>query len=229
MGAERGVLAKHAVAAAVTFLGGVALAFAANGEGAFNTLFLVGAPGLLAALFVLPLRSAARPGDLRRIGWSAAAVLGGGLLLLAVTAPKFALLPVLVVGLGLILGWPLAASGACLMAIAAVRSGISPERGPAQTSARSSWAWLLALAATYGYGLTHLDDGMLDVKDRVCRASTPSGGQVGHSGGQSLLPLSDTSCGADTVPGFVNPLLAILAALLALSVAGHIPARRRAR
>ncbi|GAA4604813.1 hypothetical protein GCM10023195_16500 [Actinoallomurus liliacearum] len=68
---------------------------------------------------------------------------------------------------------------------------------------------------------------MVDVQDRVCRFASLGGlswgvyaeenpsplrrhPSTGHTGGQSLLPLSDTSCGADTVPGFVNPLLAVL-------------------
>ncbi|GAA4604807.1 hypothetical protein GCM10023195_16480 [Actinoallomurus liliacearum] len=226
MGAGSELVKKQAVAAAVTVAAGMALAFAAYGEGAFNLLFVVGVPGLLVALFVLPLWAAARPGDLRRMGWWAAAVLGGGLLLLTVTAPKFALL-VLGDALLLTLGWPLATSAACLMAVAAVRSALSQGPRAARTWARSSWAGLLSVVATYGYGLSHLDDGMTD-KDRVCRFA-PSGVRTGHNGGQSLLPLSDTTCGPDTVPAFVNPILAVLTVLLALSLAAHVAVRLKAR
>jgi hypothetical protein len=97
-----------AVAAGVTLVGGIALAFAVDGEGASNPISLVVLPGLVVTLFVLPLRSAARPDVLRRIGGWAAAVLGGGLLLLAVAAPKFALLLALLAALYLVIGWPLA-------------------------------------------------------------------------------------------------------------------------
>ncbi|MFG2004090.1 hypothetical protein ACGFNU_33520 [Spirillospora sp. NPDC048911] len=220
---------KHVVAAAVTLLGGVALAYAAYGEGAFNILYLVGVPGALIALFVLPLRSEPRPGGLRWIGWSVTAVLTAGLAIVAATAPEFALLLALIGTLYLLIGWPLAISGACVMAVAAVRSGLAP--GPAAARrmwARLSWTLLLCVVAAYGYGFSHLDDAMADVKDRVCR-SDASGGQVKPGGGQSLLPLSDTSCGADTVPGFVNPLLALLAGLLVVCVAGHLTARLRTR
>ncbi|MCO5996012.1 hypothetical protein [Actinoallomurus rhizosphaericola] len=223
-----GVATKQAVAAAVTAAVGTALAFAAYGEGAFNTLLLVGAPSLLVTLFAVQVRSTARAGALRRAGWWAAAVLGGGLLLLAVTAPKFVLLPALIAAFSLALGWPLATSAACLMAVAAVRSGLSSAPRAALTWGRSSWAVLLAVVATYGYGLSHLDEGMADVKDRVCRFD-PSGGAMRHGGGRSLLPLHDTSCGTDTVPAFVNPFLATLTVLLAASVAAHLTARFKAR
>ncbi|MGI5487940.1 hypothetical protein [Microtetraspora malaysiensis] len=228
MNAERAALVKRAAAVAVTLVGGMALAFAVFGEGALNSLFLVVVPGLLVAVFVLPIWSAARNGGRRRIGWWAAAVLGGGLLLLAVIAPRIALLPVLAAALFLILGWPLTATAACVMAVVAVRSVWSSGLTARRTWARLSWAWLLGLAATYGYGLTRLDAEMVDIKDRVCRYDA-SGGAAGSGGEQSLLPLSDTLCGADTVPGFVNPLLAVLAVLLAVSVAGYTWARRRAR
>ncbi|WP_433225463.1 hypothetical protein [Microtetraspora malaysiensis] len=230
MNAERAALVKRAAAAAVTLVGGMALAFAAFGEGALNSLFLIVVPGLLVAVFVLPIWSAVRPGGRRRIGWWAAALLGVGLLLLAVIEPRYALLPVLAAALFLILGWPLTATAACVMAVVAVRSVRSSGLTARRTWARLSWAWLLGLLATYGYGLTRLDAGMVDVKDRVCRFDyDASGGAAGSGGEQSLLPLSDTLCGADTVPGFVNPLLAVLAVLLAVSVAGYIRARRRAR
>ncbi|MFF4778701.1 hypothetical protein ACFY05_38345 [Microtetraspora fusca] len=228
MNDERAAFVKRAAAAAVMLVGGMALAFAAYGEGALNVLFLVVVPGLLVAVFVLPIRSAVRHRGLRRTGWWAAVLPGGALLLLAAFAPRLALLPVLAAALFLILGWPLTATAACVMAVAAVRSlrSSGPTAGR-RTWARLSWTWLLGLLATFGYGLTRLDAEMVDVKDRVCRfdPSRPAGPR----GGQSLLPLSDTSCGADTVPGFVNPLLAVLAALLLVCVAGYIRARRRAR
>ncbi|WP_433355939.1 hypothetical protein ACQP25_18385 [Microtetraspora malaysiensis] len=192
------------------------------------TFFLAVVLGLLVVAVVLPLRSSVRHRARRRIGWWAAALLGGGLLLLAAIAPRIALLPVLCVALILIFGWPLTATAACVMAVAAVRSGRSSGLTARRTWARLSLTWLLGLAATYGYGLTRLDAEMVDIKDRVCRYDA-SGGAAGSGGEQSLLPLSDTLCGADTVPGFVNPLLAVLAVLLAVSVAGYTWARRRAR
>ncbi|WP_344950866.1 hypothetical protein [Actinomadura miaoliensis] len=228
MSTDRASARKHVVAAAVALVGGMALAFTANGEGAFAILSLVGVPALLVALFVLPLRSSLSPRDLRRVGWGAAAVLSGGLLLLAAAAPKFAVLLVLLAALYLMIAWPVAVSSAGVMAVAAVRSGLSAGPTARRTWGRMSWTWLLALVATYGYGFSHFDDAMGDVKDRVCRFD-PSGGQPGHSGGQSLLPLSDTTCGADTVPGFVNPLLAVLAALLTVCVAGYVAIRLRPR
>ncbi|WP_214410365.1 hypothetical protein [Sphaerisporangium fuscum] len=225
----RGGTARVALAAALTLTGGAALAFAAYGEGAFNSLLLVGVPGLLVALFVLPSRSAARSRARRRLGRWAGALVGGGLLLLAVTTPKFAVPALFIAAMYLVIGWPLAASAACVMAAAAVRSmSAAGPPAPRRTWARLSWTWLLGLVAAYGYGLSHFDDAMADVKDRVCRVD-PSAGLAGHGGGQSLLPLGDTSCGADTVPGFVNPLLAVLAVLLAVSVTGYARARLRGR
>ncbi|MFB4274240.1 hypothetical protein ACBJ59_03005 [Nonomuraea sp. MTCD27] len=218
-------LVEHVAAIAVTLLGGTVVAFAAYDGNAISFVSLVVVPALLVALFVLPLLSVARPRGPRRSGWRAAAVLGGGLLLLAAITPKFALLLVLIAVLYLTIGWPLAASAACVAAVAAVRSALSP--GPAtspRTWGRMSWTWLLSAVATYGYGLTHLNDYMLDVKDGICRV-IPSGEQAEPGGTQTLLPLSDSLCGADTVPGFVNPLLAALAGLLAASATMYVVAR----
>ncbi|PZG52080.1 hypothetical protein C1I98_07600 [Spongiactinospora gelatinilytica] len=212
---------EHVVAAAGALIGGTVVSVVTSGEGALGFVSLVVVPGLLIALFVVPWLSAARPGGPRRAGLWAAVVLGGGSLLPAVIAPKFALLPVFIAALYLTIAGPPALSGACVAAIAAVRS-MCPRR----MWARWSWTWLLGAVATYGYGLTHFNDGMLDVKDGVCRV-TPSGERVTSRGTQTLLPLGDTSCGADTVPGFVNPLLAVLAVLLAVSATGCITARVR--
>jgi hypothetical protein len=216
-------------AVAIALVGAMALAFASYGEGAFSLIPMIGLPGLLIALFVLPLRSAARPGDGRRVGRWIAAVPAVGLLLLAVTAPKAALLPAFIALQFVLIGWPFATVGAVVMAALAVRSGLTPEPMAARrTWARLSWTWSLGIVATYSYGLRQFDTRMADIKDRVCRFDASGGGTVAH-GGQSLLPLSDTSCGADTVPVWVDPLLAILAALLAVCVAGYVRARWRAR
>ncbi|MFC5181421.1 hypothetical protein [Actinomadura harenae] len=216
---------RYWIAAGLTFAGGVALSAALEGEGAVNMVGLVGVPGLLLALFAAPALSSARPGDLGRVAAGGSVLLLVGLLLLFAVSPRWALFLALLGALALTLGWPLAASAACVMAVGSVRA-VRARNGPRVWS-RMTWTWLLALAATYGFGLTHFDDAMQDVKDRVCRA-TPDGAVPNHDGGQSLLPLSDTSCGADTVPGYVNPLLAVLAALVVVCVAGYGSARLRA-
>ncbi|GAA2411981.1 hypothetical protein GCM10010191_21650 [Actinomadura vinacea] len=218
---------RYAAAAAAVLFGGTALAVATSGEGVLSGMYMVGMPGLLVALFVVPLRSA-QPHSRRRIAGWAAAVAGGGLLLLAAAVPEGALLLVILAALYLLIGWPWVACAACVTAAAAARSALLPGPEAARrTWARLSWTWLLGAVATYGYGAGHLNDGMLDVKEKVCRFDS-SGGQVGASGGQSLLPLSDTSCGTDTVPGIVNPLLAVLVGLLAVCVTGYVKARRTA-
>lgn len=246
---------KYWIAAGLTFAGGMALSTALYGEGAVGMVGLIGVPGLLVTLFLAPALSSGRPGSLGRVGAWAAVLLAVGLLLLFAVAPMYALLLEFLAMLLLSIGWPLAASAALLMAIASVRAekargaarsdaparaGGTPARasggvlggtsggvlGGARVWGRMAWTWLLALAATYGFGLTHFDDDMQDVKDSVCRV-TFEPAAAGHEGGQTFLPLSDTSCGADTVPGFVNPLLAVLASLLVVCLAGYGGARLR--
>jgi hypothetical protein len=214
---------KPWVAISLVVGGGAALAFASFGEGAFGVLGLVGVPALLVALFVVPLLTAERPVDWRRIGLWGTAALALGWALLAVVDLKMAALPLIFAVLLLVFGWPFAVSGACVVAVAAVRSSGRRMWG------RLTWAALLGLVGTYGYGLNHMDDGLTDLKDKACRYA-PSEGLTGDwtSGKQSLLPLSDTSCGADAVPGFVNPLLVVLAVLLVVSVAGYARTRRAA-
>ncbi|RFU37826.1 hypothetical protein DZF91_30865 [Actinomadura logoneensis] len=222
---------KYLIAAALTFAGGALLSFVAFGEAAFSLLGLVGVPGLLVLLFLVPALSSGRSAELGRIGLGAALLVVVGVSLLAAFAPKYAVLLALVAGFGLLAGWPLAASAALLMAVASVRAGRSRAAaapGGARVWSRMAWTSVLALAATYGFGLSHLDDDMRDVKDRVCRY-TSEGASAGHTGGQSLLPLSDTTCGPDTVPGFVNPLLVVLATLLVLCVGAYCGARLRTR
>ncbi|MEV5576146.1 hypothetical protein AB0L06_39460 [Spirillospora sp. NPDC052269] len=216
---------KYWIAAGLTLAGGVVLSAALYGEGATGMVSLIGVPGLLVALFAAPALSSRRPGELGRVAAGAAVLLVVGLLLLVAVAPEYTLLLALLGALLLMIGWPLAASAACLMAVASVRAGRA--RNVARVWARMAWTWLLALAATYGFGLAHFDDDMLDAKDGVCRITSETA-SVGHEGGQSLLPLSDTSCGADTVPGFVNPLLTVLTALVVLCLAGYGATRLRA-
>jgi hypothetical protein len=215
---------KPWVAISLVVGGGAALAFVSFGEGAFGVLGLVGVPVLLAALFVVPLLTAERPVDWRRIGLWGGAAAGLGWALLAVADLKMAALPLIFALLLLVFGWPFAVSGACVVAATAVRSSGRRRWG------RPAWASALGLVGTYGYGLNHIDNGLTDIKDKTCRYA-PSEGFTGEwtPGRQSLLPLSDTSCGADTVPWFVNPLLAVLAVLLVLSVASHARTRRKAR
>ncbi|MFC4909788.1 hypothetical protein [Actinomadura gamaensis] len=220
---------KYWIAAGLTFAGGAALSSAVYGEGAVNTIALAGVPGLLAALFLAPMLSSGRSRDLARAGIGAVAVLVVLVTLLAAADSRYLALGALLGILLLSTGWPLAASAAALMVVASVRAGRSRVTAP-RTFARMSWTWTLALAATYGYGLDHFDADMADVKDGVCRV-TPGFSEAWSGrggGGQSLLPLSDTTCGADTVPGFVNPLLAVLTALLVACLAGYGGARLRA-
>ncbi|MCP2336385.1 hypothetical protein [Actinomadura rupiterrae] len=268
---------KYWIAAGLTLAGALALSSAVQGEGAVGLAVLAGVPGLLAALFVVPLASAGRSRDLACAGLMAAAVLGVLVTLLVASDSRYLALGALLAGFALVAGWPVAASAACLMVIATFRAARSEPRAGTRSEPRAgtrggtrsgtrggtleasamrpaglswvgfgvSWvpAWAarprawgrmvwtssLALAATYGFGLSHFDKGMSDVKDSVCRvtlgaADAPSG----PGGGQSLLPLSDTTCGLDTVPGFVNPLLGALVALLVACLAGYGGARLRA-
>ncbi|MFD0852402.1 hypothetical protein ACFQ07_09225, partial [Actinomadura adrarensis] len=184
-------------------------------------------------LFVVPLRTAERPVDWRRIGLWTGAVLVAGWALLAANDLKMAALPLIFAWFYLVLGWPFAVSGAAVMAVTAVRAS---GRGMWERLAwerlawgRLAWASALGLAGTYGYGLNRLDNGLTDVKDKVCRHEPSEGFTGGWTpGNQSLLPLSDTSCGADTVPWFVNPVLVVLAVVLVAGVVGYVRTRRAA-
>ncbi|MEV4257607.1 hypothetical protein AB0J52_30990 [Spirillospora sp. NPDC049652] len=222
---------KYWITAGVVFAGGTALSFATNGEAAFSLVGVALVPSLLVTLFLAPALSSARSAELGKVGLGAVFLLVVGVLLLVVVAPKYAVLLALLGVLALTFGWPMAASAAAVMVVASVRAGRSRAAaapGGARVWSRMAWTSVLALAATYGFGLSHLDDDMMDVKDRVCRY-TAENASTGHRGGQSLLPLSDTSCGADTVPGYVNPALAVLASLLVLCLAAYFGARLRTR
>ncbi|WP_026414961.1 hypothetical protein [Actinomadura oligospora] len=215
---------KYWIAAGATLAGGAALSSVMNGaEGTFS-MITFGIPALLVALLVVQALSSTRPAVVA----GGAGLLVAGLLVLAAFELKFVLLLALLGMLGLMVGWPVVASAACLMVVASVRSG--RVRQGSRVWSRMAWTWALALAATYGFGLSHFYDDVLDLKDGGCRFTSEVGAAGyagGHEGGQSLVPLSDTTCGADTVPGFVNPLLALLAALAVACLAGYAATRLR--
>jgi len=181
-------------------------------------------PLLMVTLAVLlPLR-AWRPGTFGRLRWWVLGVAGAALMYALVTDPVSLLAGIFLLVFVVLIAWPLTATAAALVLALAVRSGLRPGAEAARaTWVRLSWTWLLASISLYGFGLTSAKGAFALDPDDTCR----SWGHYDPGGHTSLLPLSDTTCGAEAVPGFVNPLLAALAGLLMICVVGAVAARVR--
>ena len=85
-----------------------------------------------------------------------------------------------------------------------------------------------AALAVFGYGLGRTTVLMLTDLDDACRiaGTTLVGGAPER--GEGLVPLHDTRCGAELVPGFVNPAAGGLAVTAAVLATVTVRARRRA-
>ncbi|RKS72127.1 hypothetical protein BZB76_4944 [Actinomadura pelletieri DSM 43383] len=198
---------------AVASGGSTASEDAAGGTIVVTLLLLV-----VALAVLLPLR-AWRPTAFGRLRWWVLGIVGGGLVTTLIVDPLGVLVTLFLTALLMIVAWPVVALAAVATGVWAVRSGIRPG----QAAARATWVrlvltWFLALLALYGYGLMNTRTIEKDPGD-ACRFSA-TGYQP--DGSMSLLPLSDTTCGADSVPGFVNPLLMLLTALLVICVIGAV-------
>ncbi|MBO2446487.1 hypothetical protein J4573_05260 [Actinomadura barringtoniae] len=187
-------------------------------------MIVVGTLLLMVVLAVLlPLR-AVRPGLLGRLRWWVLGVIAAALVFAGATDPRGLLAGVFLAVFVTLVAWPVVGVGAVVVGALAVRSGLKPGPEAARaTWVRLSWTWLLAAISVYGYGLTRAKGTFaLDPGDS-CRF----GGSYDPDGHTSLLPLSDTTCGSEAVPGFVNPLLAVLVGLVVICAVGAVAAAAR--
>ena len=110
------------------------------------------------------------------------------------------------------LAWPVIAVGAVVLIIVAVLAvrGDQIRRDRLRALNRAGLLLTLAAALTaisaYGYGLSETTFGLFTDIDDACAISR-SGASPADGGSQSMWPLTDTTCGADLVPSFVNPLV----------------------
>ncbi|RFS84622.1 hypothetical protein D0T12_13815 [Actinomadura spongiicola] len=187
---------------------------AAGGTIAVTLLLLV-----VALAVLLPLR-AWRPTAFGRLRWWVLGIVGGGLVTTLVVDPIGVLGALLLTALLMIVAWPVVALAAVATGVWAVRSGLRPGQAAARTTwVRLVWTWLLALVALYSYGVMSTTTAEAKDPGDACRFS---GTGYRPDVSTSLQPLSDTTCGADSVPGFVNPLLLVLTALLAVCIVGAV-------
>ncbi|MFC4049781.1 hypothetical protein ACFOY4_08825 [Actinomadura syzygii] len=177
---------------------------------------------LVALAVLLPLR-AWRPAAFGRLRWWVLGIMGGGLLAALIADPVEMLKMLVLMVFLTIIAWPVVALGAVATGVMAVRSGLRPGRAAARaTWTRLVWTWLLALVALYGYGVMSTKAMWGKDPGDACRFT---GTGTRPDGSLSMLPLSDTTCGADSVPGFVNPLLALLTILLVVCTIGAVASR----
>jgi hypothetical protein len=125
------------------------------------------------------------------------------------------------------LGWPLAAVGACALAILALVRLAAGQVGRSASPTSGRWGWPLsagmavAAIAFYGYGLARTTSLLMtDAEDRCVIASRNAFGSeqpLSSAGATSLWPLHDTTCGPDLVPAFINPLV-VTSAVLCLTL-----------
>ncbi|GAA1560547.1 hypothetical protein GCM10009678_49300 [Actinomadura kijaniata] len=112
--------------------------------------------------------------------------------------------------------WPVPAVAAGVTGAFAVVSGQREGPGAELTTwLRLCLAWLWALVAVYGYGISG---------SSIVDGASPSCSSGDSSRSTGFFPLHDTVCGKDQVPGWVNPALLVFLLLLAVSVAGAIRA-----
>jgi hypothetical protein len=183
-------------------------------------------PLLMVALaVVLPLR-AWRPELIGGLRWWLLGVLAAVLVVALVSDPVGLLAGVLMAVFLTLFAWPLVGVGAAVAGALAVRSGLRPGPAAARaTWARLVWTWLLAAVSLYGYGAMRVDGAFVLDPEDTCRYVTD--GRYDPGGRASLFPLSDTTCGSEAVPAFVNPLLVVLAGLMVICLVGAVGARVR--
>ncbi|MFC4585713.1 hypothetical protein [Sphaerisporangium corydalis] len=147
---------------------------------------------------------------------------------------KFLLLVVLLL-LGL--AWPVGVVAVLVLVVSAVLALLGERRA----AGRAGWTLAAAAACTavtaYAYGLRTTTAGAWTDPDDRCALASPGTYAYGHrgpaGGSQSMWPLHDTTCGADLVPGFVNPLVTgavlLFAVLVVYMTATRIRSRHRLR